>query len=186
MQHKVLSQNIKQGLKKQAFNKRLETAGKGKDNLGSSYFNDFKNFVRPSTSAVDIYSKPKLMKMNDDSLVSGPKFISLHEKALLKDVKSYKDINKETERKIAAQPIHFRMLHYEDKKMDRLTTAPETNGKSRQSSRKRNFTMRPNTNLQAVRPPTIEISNQKQMLSPKVMMQRWGSAGNIETKQRKK
>lgn len=128
----------------------------------------------------EIDNKPKLIKMKPE-MSEGPKFISIHERARLKNVKSYIDIQKELEKKIASQPIHFRMLHYEDEKMGRLTTAPET-VKSRPKFKKPRIEddQRPMTNVNIVRARKIDINMSHKPMSSIPRMFRSGSTGDID------
>ena len=185
LQHKVISDNIKKDAKKKPFSKRLNTAALDNNRSTSSYFKDFKNFVRPSTSAADLYQKPKLIKMKKDQSNAGPKFVSLHEHEFLKDVKSYKDIKKEIERKNATQPINFRMINYEEDQVGRATTAPDSvNGIFRAKNRQKQAnTVRPGSNDDQERPENADLNSRKlhTFSSESSMGPKSSNMGHIET-----
>ena len=96
LQHRVLSQNIKQGIKRITSSKRFETIEKTTDKQNIKVFKDFKNFVRPSTSQINFHeskliSKPKKRGEKDP----GPRFLSEYDKISVKDVKTYKDLQED-------------------------------------------------------------------------------------------
>jgi len=57
LQHRVLSQNIKRATKRVQSSKKFETLEKNIDKKNVKIFQDFQNFIRPSTSQISLSSK---------------------------------------------------------------------------------------------------------------------------------
>jgi hypothetical protein len=95
LQHKVLSQNIKQGIKRNTTSKRFFTIEEEEeaDQKHADTFREFKNFIRPSTSAINFHQAPNLLKSHD-SKNNDPKFLSSYDKFSDNEIKTYKNLNK--------------------------------------------------------------------------------------------
>jgi hypothetical protein len=92
LQHRILSQNIKQGMKR-AQSSRTKQRTKNL-NIDSDFavFSDFKNFVRPSTSAATVYPQVKFFQSPNRDKNLGARFINDFSEINMQDVKTYKDI----------------------------------------------------------------------------------------------
>ncbi|CAI2360260.1 unnamed protein product [Moneuplotes crassus] len=87
LQNRVLSQNIKQGLKKASPSKRFHKSN-SQNNI--KIFQDFKSFMRPSTSQM---KRDKKKLVNDTGeRIGEPKFLSEYQNLAEKDVKTYRDL----------------------------------------------------------------------------------------------
>lgn len=122
----MLSQNIKQGAKGITINKRIKEINNSQRNLHRDNFKNFKSFVKSSTSAVDLYSKPTLIKKTNDSEFQGPRFLDAYDKIKLKDIKTYKDIQQERHLGPLEINYQYNMPDYYDKNSrNEVSTAPQ-------------------------------------------------------------
>ncbi|CAI2360727.1 unnamed protein product [Moneuplotes crassus] len=90
LQHRVLSKNIKQGYKRISSFRRFDSMDKNNSKNNIQAFQDFKKYMRPSTSQAILKqekaSRSKNLQGNE------PKFLSEYQTLPEKDVKTYKDL----------------------------------------------------------------------------------------------
>lgn len=99
---------------------------KDKMNLDTNHFKDFKAFIRPSTSAVELRTAPKL-RIDQKSTYLGPRFVTSQEKETLNDVKTYKDIPVEKHLGPLEINYKYKLESFYDKKPEKVpTTASQT------------------------------------------------------------
>lgn len=140
-------------------------------------FSDFKNFVRPSTSAATICPQVKLFQSPNRDKNLGARFINDFSEINLQDVKTYKDIK--ADRHMGPLEINYKYNtedFYEQKTMKVPTTASQSQTMRRRALQKKGkihtskgFRTKINTNQQ----------NSPKMYSPKRSILRSSSTGNL-------
>jgi hypothetical protein len=123
LQHKVISQNIKQGIKRIQSSRRFETIEEESEQKNADTFREFKNFIRPSTSAVN-FEGTKLLK-SPSSKNNEPKFLSAYSELSNKEIKTYKDLK--IERHLMPLEINYKykIVDFYSEKQNLPTTASQ-------------------------------------------------------------
>ena len=109
---------------------KLNLKGRESDGVEKANFKEFKNFLRPSTSAAVLHPTKKLLKGNEDLKFEGPRFLNVHDNVQIKDIKTYKDI--QNSKHMGPLEINYMWKlpdYYEKNSGNWPTTAPKTSSK---------------------------------------------------------
>jgi len=180
LQHRILSQNIKQGIKKVKSSAVIHREQKPKPEENIATFFDFKNFVHPSSSAVDFHPKGKLLKSPQGERTLETRFLNQLNESRLKDVKTYKDFD--TDKHMGPLEINYKYKtesFYKQKPSNIPTTASQSHNQrkkvnfSRASAKtSQGFRVKPNS--RGKKNPDSE-----QNLQPMQSILRASSTGNL-------
>ena len=177
-----MSQNLNQPNKRPQISKKDQLAMNKTKQVAMSTYKDFKEFVRPSTSAIQLTSGPRLLKMPKDNKNMGARFLNIFDEISLKDIKTYKDIPREKHMGPLEINYKYKVEDFYEKKLENIpSTASQTDNprnKLRPSKERQmtshGFRMAPANNLLQKVNPKLQVG-----LSPKVGMFRSSSAGML-------
>lgn len=180
LQHRILSQNLSQKVKRPQVSRKDQQAMSKTDQVAIDIYKDFKEFVRPSTSAAELKPGSRLLKMPKNSKNIGARFLNIFDEISLKDIKTYKDIQREKHMGPLEINYKYKIDNFYEKKLENVpSTASHTDNPRNKikSSKERHLTshgfrMPPSLNGRQNVSPKIQTG-----LSSKSRMFRSSSAG---------